>query len=61
MHVNDTTLDLYFDNSNQLTLTDSNFIKIQDVLIDNENNLWIADSVNSLMKFENLTGEMDYY
>ena len=31
------------------------FIKIQDVLIDNENTLWIADSVNSLMKFENLT------
>ena len=55
IHVNDTTLDLYFDNSNQITLTDSNFIKIQDILIDNENTLWIADSVNSLMKFENLT------
>jgi len=36
-------------------LTSSNFIKLQDVIIDNDNILWIADSVNSLMKFENLT------
>ena len=55
IQVSDTTIDLYFDNSNQLTLTDSNFIKLQDLIIDNDNILWIADSVNSLMKFENLT------
>ena len=52
--VSDTSIDLYSNNSNGV-ITNTKFIKIQDVLIDNENTLWIADSVNSLMKFENLT------
>ena len=34
-------------------IADSNFTNIQDAWIDKENNLWIADSVNSLMKFVN--------
>ena len=34
-------------------ITDSNFTNIQDAWIDKENILWIADSVNSLMKYEN--------
>lgn len=36
-------------------IADSNFIKIQDAWMDKDNILWIADSVNSLMKFENYT------
>jgi len=34
-------------------IADSNFTNIQDAWIDKENILWIADSVNSLMKYEN--------
>ncbi|MGY8989403.1 MAG: type IX secretion system anionic LPS delivery protein PorZ, partial [Flavobacteriales bacterium] len=34
-------------------IADSNFTNIQDALIDKENILWIADSVNSLMKYKN--------
>ena len=55
IQTSDTAIHLELDNSSQLTLTSSNFIKLQDVIIDNDNILWIADSVNSLMKFENLT------
>jgi len=55
IQTSDTAIHLEIDNSSQLTLTSSNFIKLQDVIIDNDNILWIADSVNSLMKFENLT------
>ena len=55
IQTSDTAIHLELDNSSQLTLTSSNFIKLQDVIIDNDNVLWIADSVNSLMKFENLT------
>tara|TARA_B100001094_G_scaffold51043_1_gene46653 strand:+ start:135 stop:2288 length:2154 start_codon:yes stop_codon:yes gene_type:complete len=34
-------------------IADSNFTNIQDAWVDKENILWIADSVNSLMKYEN--------
>ena len=34
-------------------IADSNFTNIQDAWIDKENILWIADSANSLMKYEN--------
>ena len=34
-------------------ITDSNFNKIQDVWLDKDDILWITDSVNSLMKYEN--------
>jgi len=36
-------------------IEDSNFSKIQDAWIDKDDILWIADSVNSLMKYENFT------
>ena len=52
--VNDISIDLYFDNDGHTTLINSRFIKIKDVLIDKNNILWVADSVNSLMQFENL-------
>ena len=55
MWVGDTTIDLFSSGTGGSSITDTRFIKIQDVLIDNENILWVADSVNSLMKFENYT------
>jgi len=36
-------------------IADSNFIKIQDARIDKDHILWVADSSNSLMKYENYT------
>jgi len=36
-------------------IEDSNFSKIQDVWIDKDDILWVADSSNSLMKYENYT------
>tara|TARA_B100000902_G_scaffold12252_1_gene14926 strand:- start:60926 stop:63076 length:2151 start_codon:yes stop_codon:yes gene_type:complete len=44
---------IYKDDGTIINLENINFFNIQDVLIDRDNFLWIADSINSLMKFEN--------
>tara|TARA_Y100001954_G_scaffold226286_1_gene267948 strand:- start:7723 stop:9873 length:2151 start_codon:yes stop_codon:yes gene_type:complete len=47
-------VNIYQDDNLTLELhSDSNFNKIQDVLIDKNNVLWVADSSNSLLKYEN--------
>ena len=55
MWVGDTSIDLYSYNNYNGEITSIRFVKIQDVLIDKDNTLWIADSLNSLMKFEDLS------
>ena len=53
MEIGENTIDLYYDNAGHVEITDTNFNKIQDAWIDKDNTLWVADSVNSLMKYEN--------
>ena len=53
---NNNLIEAYSDSvqiDNSITLTDLRFENIKYALIDNENNIWVADSSNGLLKFEN--------
>ena len=54
LEVGNDFINIYQDDNLILDLnSDSNFSNIQDVLIDKNNVLWVADSSNSLLKYEN--------